>query len=258
MVMPSQGGEQATLCLPLRKLTGWLMTLQPSRMDDAVAAKVLLYQNECDDALWDYWTKGVAVNPRANMPVKALIPDFEDPLAAAEGWIEQYKGRKAAEQDALVAQQAVQQLEAKVVVDAPRVAFAASVEASETSYLVGQVAKIIKRGTGIDVGQNRLFVWLRDQDYIHKGGSQHNEPTQRTQDMGLMFVSERVSTTKDGKEMVTRTPRITGKGKLFFYERFHRIALKRGLVSQAVPLEMVQQNLFAGALLQRSFLRVVD
>lgn len=170
-------------------------------------------------------------------PIALGLPDFNDPFAAAEAWAKEGRGRVAAEAQ-------VKQLTAKVEVDAPRVSFAASVEASETSYLVGQVAKVIKRGTGIDIGQNRLFAWLRERGYVHKGGSQHNEPTQRTQDMGLMFVNERVSMTKDGKELVTRTPRITGKGKLFFYEKFHHLALKRGLISQAVPPDMTQQDLF--------------
>lgn len=65
MVMPSQGGEQIAVCLPLRKLGGWLMTLQTSRMDAVVASRVLTYQQECDDALWAYWSEGVARNPRA-------------------------------------------------------------------------------------------------------------------------------------------------------------------------------------------------
>ena len=179
-------------------------------------------------------------------PTVLGLPDFNDPFAAAEAWAKEGRGRVAAEAQ-------VKQLAAKVEVDAPRVSFAASVEASDTSYLVGQVAKIIKRGTGIDVGQNRLFTWLRERGYIHKGGSQHNEPTQRTQDMGLMFVNEHVSMTKTGKELVTRTPRITGKGKLFFYEKFHQLALKRGLISQAVPPDMTQQDLFGPDLTDDDF-----
>lgn len=60
---PTNGSDQDAVCLPLRKLPGWLMTLQPSRVAPEVREKVVTYQNECDDALWDYWTKGVAVRP---------------------------------------------------------------------------------------------------------------------------------------------------------------------------------------------------
>ena len=62
---PTKGDEQGSACLPLRKLPGWLMTLHPSRLTPEVRARVIQYQNECDDALWQYWNDGLAVNPRA-------------------------------------------------------------------------------------------------------------------------------------------------------------------------------------------------
>jgi hypothetical protein len=58
----TQGRE--TLCMLLRKLPGWLMTVQPTRVRPEIREKILRYQNECDDVLWEYWTKGIAVNPR--------------------------------------------------------------------------------------------------------------------------------------------------------------------------------------------------
>jgi phage antirepressor YoqD-like protein len=236
MVTPSQGGEQTTIFMPLRKLTGWLMTLQPSRMEGVVADRVLLYQRECDDALWSYWTKGVAVNPRAVPadPTALGLPDFNDPFAAAEAWAK--AGRACA-----LAKAEVKQLAAKVEADAPRVAFAAAVEASPTTYLVGQVAKTIKLGTGLPIGQNRLFAWFRNNGWMHKEGSQKNDPTQRAIDMGLMTVQERMRTAPDGSVFVTRTPRITGKGRLYFYAKFHAQALRAGLPSLPVPPEAPAQ-----------------
>lgn len=81
MVMQLPGDSQAReiTTIPLRKLTGWLMTLQPSRMDAEVAAKVLVYQNECDDALWAYWSKGTAINPRAiaKTPAEMLLDSVQ-------------------------------------------------------------------------------------------------------------------------------------------------------------------------------------
>lgn len=117
MTTPSQGGEQTSLCLPLRKLTGWLMTLQPSRMAPEVAANVLVYQAECDDALWDYWTKGAAVNPRATMSKAELflmqaqaMVDAERRAAAAEAKtnalavrVDRIEARAIEAQDTLIA-----------------------------------------------------------------------------------------------------------------------------------------------------------
>ncbi|MFG5779854.1 phage antirepressor N-terminal domain-containing protein [Comamonas sp. J-3] len=62
---PTSGDEQVSTCLPLRKLPGWLMTLHPSRLAPGNRARVIQYQNECDEVLWQYWNDGVAVNPRA-------------------------------------------------------------------------------------------------------------------------------------------------------------------------------------------------
>lgn len=66
MTIPSKSGDQKTSCLPLRKLPGWLMTIHPNKIKDlAVRERVVMYQNECDDALWQYWSQGEAINPRS-------------------------------------------------------------------------------------------------------------------------------------------------------------------------------------------------
>lgn len=64
MVIPSKSGDQETLCMPLRKLPGWLMTIHPSRVKPEIREKIIQYQNECDDVLWKYWTEGHATNPQ--------------------------------------------------------------------------------------------------------------------------------------------------------------------------------------------------
>ena len=61
---PSSGGIQKTNCIPLRKLAGWLMSVHPSKVKPEIRSKIISYQSECDDALWDYWNKGHAENPR--------------------------------------------------------------------------------------------------------------------------------------------------------------------------------------------------
>lgn len=65
ITMPSLGGAQETMSLPLRKLVGWMTTIQPSRVRPEIKDKIIAYQNECDDALWQYWSAGRAVNPRS-------------------------------------------------------------------------------------------------------------------------------------------------------------------------------------------------
>ena len=64
MVIPSKSGDQETLCMPLRKLPGWLMTIHPTRVKPEIREKIIQYQNECDDVLWKYWTEGHVTNPR--------------------------------------------------------------------------------------------------------------------------------------------------------------------------------------------------
>ena len=71
---PSAGGMQQTHCLPLRKVPGWLMTIQPGRVKPEVRDKLLRYQAECDDVLWAYWNDGVAVNPRAQSGTHGEMP----------------------------------------------------------------------------------------------------------------------------------------------------------------------------------------
>lgn len=63
MTIPSEGGAQETLCMPLRKLPGWLMTIHPTRVKPEIREKIIQYQNECDDVLWKYWTEGHVTNP---------------------------------------------------------------------------------------------------------------------------------------------------------------------------------------------------
>ncbi len=73
MTIPSEGGAQETLCMPLRKLPGWLMSIQVSRLKPEIREKALAFQNECDDVLWEYWTKGIAVNPRGVSEFDRLV-----------------------------------------------------------------------------------------------------------------------------------------------------------------------------------------
>lgn len=110
-------------------------------------------------------------------------------------------------------------LQQKVEVDKPKVLFADSVTASNTTILIGDLAKIMKQN-GVDIGQKRLFEWLRNNGYLMKSGTSKNMPTQKAADLGLFFVKESSVTNPDGSIRVTKTTKVTGKGQIYFVNKF--------------------------------------
>lgn len=126
--------------------------------------------------------------------------------------------------------EAKQALEAKVAADAPKVLFADAVATSDSTILVGDLAKIL-RGNGVNVGANRLFAKLREDGYlIRRQGTDWNMPTQRAMDLGLFRVKETAVTHSDGHVTVSKTPKVTGKGQEYFINRYAK-AQHRELVS---------------------------
>ncbi|URN85829.1 phage antirepressor KilAC domain-containing protein [Acetobacterium wieringae] len=114
----------------------------------------------------------------------------------------------------------VMKLEAKMFEDRPKVIFAESVTASEDSILVGEMAKLLKQN-GFNTGQNRFYALLREQGFlIKRKGSDYNLPTQKSIEMGLFEIKETVITHSDGRIKVEKTAKITGKGQLYFMNRF--------------------------------------
>lgn len=112
------------------------------------------------------------------------------------------------------------ELERQKKEDAPKVLFADAVKTSRTSILVGELAKILKQN-GVQTGQTRLFSWLRDNGFlIKRKGSDYNMPTQKAMEAGLFEIKETAVTHADGHVSVNRTPKVTGKGQLYFVERF--------------------------------------
>ena len=111
-------------------------------------------------------------------------------------------------------------LEEKQEADRPKVLFADSVAASKTSILVGELAKLLKQN-GVDIGQNRLFHWLRSNGFlIRRQGTDYNMPTQRAMEMGLFEIKETSITHADGHTSVNKTPKVTGKGQQYFVNAF--------------------------------------
>ena len=110
-------------------------------------------------------------------------------------------------------------LESKVAKDAPKVMFAQAVEQAENSILVGDLAKLIKQN-GTDIGQKRLFERLRAEGYLGTRGDNYNMPTQRAMEMQLFRISERTINNPDGSVRLTRTVKVTGKGQVYFINRY--------------------------------------
>lgn len=102
----------------------------------------------------------------------------------------------------------------------PKAIFADAVATSHTSILIGDLAKLISQN-GVNIGQKRLFKWLRDNGYlIKREGSDRNMPTQRSMEMKLFEVKESTISNPDGSVRITRTPKVTGKGQQYFVNKF--------------------------------------
>lgn len=101
----------------------------------------------------------------------------------------------------------------------PKEIFADAVSASNTSILIGELAKLLKQN-GIETGQRRLFTWMRDNGYLIKSGSSKNMPTQKSMELGLLEIKEGSYINGAGVNVTTKTPKVTGKGQQYFINKF--------------------------------------
>lgn len=102
----------------------------------------------------------------------------------------------------------------------PKALFANAVETAHTSILVGDLAKLIKQN-GVEIGQNRLFKWLRDNEYLcSKRGDMFNMPTQKSMNLQLFEIKERTINEPNGAVRITKVPKVTGKGQVYFINKF--------------------------------------
>jgi phage antirepressor YoqD-like protein len=191
MVMQVPGDDQAReVCvMPLRKLAGWLSTIQTSRIKDAeVRNRITVYQSECDDALWAYWTKGEAINPRVE-PQGFRVPQSLSEALRMAADLEERRNELACQ---------VQVLE-------PKARFYDRVASSDDAIPIGEFAKIL--GTG----QNRMFEFLRVNGFLIRGS---NLPYQDLVDRGLFKVIELAYTDVHGVDRFSSKVMITGKGQV--------------------------------------------
>ena len=119
----------------------------------------------------------------------------------------------------LVAQDTIERQNRQIEELKPKALFADAVAASDGTCLVGELAKMLKQN-GVNIGQNRLFSWLRENGYLGKTGSNRNVPTQRSMEQGLFRIKETAVTHSDGHVTINRTPKVTGKGQRYFIEAF--------------------------------------
>ena len=120
----------------------------------------------------------------------------------------------------LMADKKVHKLEAQIEADRPKVLFADAVSASKSSCLIGELAKILKQN-GIDIGQNKLFQWLRSNGYlISRRGDSWNQPTQKSMDLELFELKKTNINHADGHTTTNTTTKVTGKGQQYFVNKF--------------------------------------
>lgn len=166
----------------------------------------------CNDRIKELLTKGVTT--AAN--------DDEAILHAIQVLQKRVEDSKARQRELEAANTALaeknSQMAQTITTNAPKVLFADTVAESSTSILVGELAKLVAK-KGVDVGQNRLFEWLRQNGYIMKKNGNKNYPTQRSIDLGILEVKARTITKADGSAMSVFTTKVTGKGQVYFTEK---------------------------------------
>lgn len=114
----------------------------------------------------------------------------------------------------------VKALSAKLESQKPKVIFADAVRDIEDTIYIGDLAKLIRQN-GVNIGQNRLFKWFRDNGYlIKKRGVLNNMPTQRAMDLNLFKIRETIGDNKEGRKEISKTVKVTGKGQVYFINKF--------------------------------------
>ena len=131
---------------------------------------------------------------------------IDDPIERARVWIRE--------------KEEIERLRLENNINTSKVVFADAVAASKGTILVGELAKILKQNN-VDTGQNKLFLWLRENGYlIKRTGSDYNMPTQKSMEQGLFAIKETSIIHSDGHVSITKTPKVTGKGQQYFINKF--------------------------------------
>ncbi|WP_270671354.1 phage antirepressor KilAC domain-containing protein [Staphylococcus hominis] len=171
------------------------------------------YQNMTDHALTLDTAKEIAMIQRSE-PGKRARQYF---IQVEKAWNSPEMIMKRALK---MANNTINQLETQIEKDKPKVLFADAVATTKTSILVGELAKIIKQN-GVNIGQRRLFEWLRQNGFlIKRQGVDYNMPTQYSMERELFEIKETSITHSDGHTSISKTPKVTGKGQQYFINKF--------------------------------------
>lgn len=207
------GGKQNMVVINESGLYSLLFQMQPQKAKGVSQNDALI--NERIEKLhrFKHWvTSEVLPSIRKNGGYIAGQETMSDEELMAKALL--VANNKIAERDKII-----EQKQARIEQMKPKEIFADAVATSHTSILVGDLAKLICQN-GVQIGQKRLFVWLRDKGYLIKNGSSYNMPTQRYIEQGLFEIKESNLVNPDGSVRITRTPKVTGKGQVYFVNKF--------------------------------------
>ena len=207
------GGKQNMVVINESSLYSLLFQMQPQKAKGVSQNDTLI--NERIEKLhrFKHWvTSEVLPSIRKNGGYIAGQETMSDEELMAKALL--VANNKIAERDKII-----EQKQARIEQMKPKEIFADAVATSHTSILVGDLAKLICQN-GVQIGQKRLFVWLRDKGYLIKSGSSYNMPTQRYIEQGLFEIKESNLVNPDGSVRITRTPKVTGKGQVYFVNKF--------------------------------------
>lgn len=201
--IPSEGGIQETNIIPEGDIYRLITKAADQSKNPKIRAKAEKFERWLfDEVIPSVRKHGIYMTPQKIEEV-LLNPDTIIQLATTLK--EEQLARKRAEK--------------QIEEQKPKVLFADAVTASHTSILVGELAKLLRQN-GIDTGQNRLFEWLRNNGYlIRRKGTDYNMPTQYSMDLGLFEVSLTSITHSDGHISISKTPKVTGKGQVYFINK---------------------------------------
>lgn len=195
-VMSTQGGEQAMLII---NESGFYSAILGSKLESAKRFK--------------HWvTSEVLPSIRKNGGYIAGQEALSDEELLSKALL--VAQNKIKEREAIITKQ-----QQRIEADKPKTIFADAVSTSHTSILIGDLAKLICQN-GVQIGQKRLFDWLRDNGYLIKSGSSKNMPMQRYVERGLFEVKESTVQNPDGSVRITKTTKVTGKGQIYFVNKF--------------------------------------
>lgn len=134
-------------------------------------------------------------------------------------YLEALKSLVAAEEEKERLQLEVKKRDEQIAEDAPRVLFSKAVETAKRSCLVAELAKILQQN-GVNIGQNRLFAWMRGNGYLCSKGQYYNQPTQKAMELGLFELKQTAINKPDGSVLVTTTTKVSGAGQVYFVNKF--------------------------------------